>query len=104
MPKLTKILFAVSLGLFALSYPVGKIGERAALAEMAKYPPDFVEAHKFDMPFIKFVLPGTWLLFSALGCAFVAVILWIVQRARRQRLPENFSPPSGASAEGADRR
>jgi hypothetical protein len=85
MPKLTKVLFGLSLLLYAISYPTCQWGERVVQSEMAKYPEDFVAAHYFDMIFFKWALPGIMLFFSAGLFLFVGVIVWVVERSRRRR-------------------
>lgn len=92
MSKLHKILLGSALLLFALSYPVCQVGERKAKSEMARYPPEFVQAHEFDMVFVQYVLPGI-LIFSLAGLLFLAgTIHWVVDRilnGPRSRAPKS---------------
>jgi hypothetical protein len=85
MPRLTKVLFLLSLVLLALSYPACQWGERVARSEMAKYSDDFVAAHQFDMIFGKWVLPGVMMFYSSLLLLFVALIVWLADYGRRWR-------------------
>ena len=86
MARWTKILFVVSLVLLILSYPVGKLGEQKVYTEMAKYPPEFVAAHEFDLIFIRWVLPGTWMFFSGVLFAVISIVAGILQRSKRKRV------------------
>ena len=80
MSKLHKILLGSALLLFALSYPLCQFGERKAKSEMAKYPPEFVQAHEFDMVFVQYVLPGIFIFSLAGLLLFAGIVHWIVDR------------------------
>ena len=82
MARTPKILFGLSLLLLALSYPACHFGEIKAKSEMAKYSAEFVAAHEFDLIFLRWVLPGIWMFFSALILGFIATIVWLVGRRR----------------------
>lgn len=92
MSKLHKILFGSALLLFALSYPLCQVGERKAKSEMARYPPEFVQAHEFDMVFGQYVLPGIFIFLLAGILFFAAIVHWIVERILDR--PKPRSPKS----------
>ena len=85
MTRATKISFALSLVLLALSYPACQLGEVKAKSEMAKYSAEFVAAHEFDLIFLRWVLPGIWMFFAGLLSGFIAIILWIFGKAKANR-------------------
>jgi len=84
MRRDTKALFLFSLISLILSYPACHYGERKALSEMAKYPPDFVAAHQFDLIFARWIVPGIGLFFLAGALAFAGLVAWLVERRSRK--------------------
>ena len=82
MTRSTKALFVLSFILLVLSYPTCQFGDKKVQEEMAKYPPSFVEAHYFDLIFLKWALPGIWLFSTGLLLILVAVFLWVISRRR----------------------
>lgn len=100
MSKLNKLLLASGLGLLILSCPVCQVGERKVNTEMAKYPAEFVQAHQFDMIFLRHALPGILMFFLAGGLVSAAIIYWIVDRIidgpkRRSRKSSSSTNPPG---------
>lgn len=94
MTRPTKVTSAVSLALLALSIPTCRWGERTVHSEMAKYPAEFVSAHKFDMIFARWALPGILMFMLGGVLAVVAIVLWFVERntAKQQAIVERFRP------------
>lgn len=84
MARWIKILFVVSVMLLILSYPACQLGEQKVHIEMAKYPPEFVAAHQFDMIFARWVLPGIWLFFTGMLLAIVSIVVGIIQHKKRK--------------------
>ena len=84
MARWIKILFVVSVVLLILSYPACQLGEQKVHTEMAKYPPEFVAAHEFDMMFVRWVLPGIWLFFSGVLLALISIVMGIIQRKKHK--------------------
>jgi len=84
MTRSIKTMFGLSLLLLILSYPTCQIGEKRVHEEMAKYSPEFVEAHYFDMVFLRYALAGIYLFFGGTGLALLAVILWITKPKNRR--------------------
>lgn len=85
MSRSVKILFGVSAALFVISYPVCQHGERKVQEEMAKYSPEFVSEHYFDMIFLKLALPGVGLFFLAGIVLFTAFLAWGLELLDRRR-------------------
>lgn len=92
MSKLDKLLLASGLGLLILSYPVCQAGEVKVKSEMAKYPAEFVQAHQFDMIFLRHALPGILIFFLAGSLVSAAIIHSIVERILDR--PKRRSPKS----------
>ena len=83
MSHLVRIFAIISLTLLVLSYPACQWGERIVKTEMAKYPPEFVAQHEFDMIFLQWVLPGIMMFFLGLAFAMATLVLWFVKRLYR---------------------
>ena len=84
MSRSVKVLLGVAVLLLALSYPACHFGEQKVHSEMAKYPPEFVAAHQFDLIFVKWVAPGIFLFFLGGKLTLGALIVWLAQRSKRR--------------------
>lgn len=70
------------------------LGRTLVHSEMAKYPAEFVSAHKFDMIFARWALPGILMFMLGGVLAVVAIVLWFVERntVKQKAIVERFRP------------